>query len=85
MYGAANFSNLGPMVSVPVALVMSIFFRYFSTFACPKEGIEKLAFSASFKILELVLELFLIFFAGEGQGHQNLINSFPLPAMYRSM
>ena len=28
MYGAANFSNLGPMVSAPVALVMSIFFRY---------------------------------------------------------
>ena len=39
MYGAANFSNLGPIVSVPVALVMSIFFRYFSTFSCPKVGI----------------------------------------------
>ena len=50
MYGAANFSYLGPMVSAPVALVMSIFFRYFSTFSCLKVGIEKLAFSANFSL-----------------------------------
>ena len=50
MYGAANFSNLGPMLSAPVALVMSILFRYFSTFSCPKVGIEKLAFSVSFSL-----------------------------------
>ena len=55
MYGAANFSNLGPMVSAPVALVMSIFFRYFSTFSCLKVGIEKLAFSANFS-----LQMFLV-------------------------
>ena len=48
MYGAANFSNLGPMVSVPVALVMSIFFRYFSTFACPKKELKNLHFQLAF-------------------------------------
>ena len=41
MYGAANFNNLGPILSAPVALVMSIFLRYFSTLSYSMLGIGK--------------------------------------------
>ena len=48
MYGAANFNNLGPILSAPVALVMSIFLRYFSTLSYSMLGIEKGNFLLSF-------------------------------------
>ena len=50
MQGAANFRSLGANIVCPVALVMSIFFRYFSAFSCPKVGIEKLVFSGNFSL-----------------------------------
>ena len=39
--GAASFNNLGPILSEPVALVRSIFLRYFSIFSQDISGNEK--------------------------------------------
>ena len=46
--GAASLSNLAPMLSEPVALVISMFLRYFSTFSCEIHGIEKWVFAEIF-------------------------------------
>ena len=48
MYGAANFNNLGAILSDPVALVISIFFRYFSTFSCSMTGWKSVCFPLTF-------------------------------------
>ena len=48
--GAASFNNLGPILSEPVALVRSIFLRYFSIFSKDISGIVK---KVSFGILSL--------------------------------
>ena len=48
--GAASFNNLGPILSEPVALVRSIFLRYFSIFSQDISGIVK---KVSFGILSL--------------------------------
>ena len=39
--GAASFNNLGPILSLPVGLVRSIFLRYFSIFSQDISGIVK--------------------------------------------
>ena len=48
--GAACYNNLGPILSEPVALVRSIFLRYFSIFSQDISGIVK---KVSFEILSL--------------------------------
>ena len=45
IYAAASFSSLGPMLSVPVALLTSIFVRYFNTFSFPMFVILNSVFS----------------------------------------
>ena len=39
MHGAASFNNLGPILSVPVALLISTFDKYFKTFSLSTVGI----------------------------------------------
>ena len=80
MYGAANFNNLGPILSAPVALVMSIFLMYFSTLSYSMLGIEKgelpLNFlsqnTLSLSKLEGIIVFFFIF---EATDTRNLSNS----------
>ena len=79
IYGAANFSNLGPILSVPVALVISIFFRYFSTFSCAMLGMEKDVFSDNLSLQNILsvskLEETIGSFIFEATDTKNLLNS----------
>ena len=50
MHGAASFSSLGPILSVPVALLISTFDKYFKTFSLSTDGISNVV---SFEILPL--------------------------------
>ena len=79
IYGAANFSNLGPILSVPVALVISIFFRYFSTFSCAMLGMEKDVFSDNLSLQNILsvskLEETIGSFISEATDTKNLLNS----------
>ena len=45
--GAANFNNLVPILSEPVALVSAIFLRYFSIVSQDISGIKKVSFGIS--------------------------------------
>ena len=45
MHGAASFKSLGPKLSVPVALLVSTFNKYFKTLSFSTLGIENSVFS----------------------------------------
>ena len=82
IYGAANFSSLGPILSVPVALVLSIFFKYFSTFSSAMLGMEKDVFSDNLSLQNLLsvskLEDTIGYFIFEVTDTKNLLNSLAM-------
>ena len=76
MYGAANFNNLGPILSAPVALVMSIFFRYLTfSYSMNRDVCVFVNFSSQ-NILSLSkLEIATGSFIFEATDTKNMLNS----------